>query len=214
MTDQIMAFNCNSNDDFLSHCTKSTEDSEWEDDHNNSIESNELVNFIVINDEETSNTNEEVLSKILVNIDMLDHSTQAALLYYNSAYGSCPLYPVDESTRYVPIPYPALYRYRGERLRNLNRLEYCCCEQTVKDNKEKKMTKVSYRLLVVKNRRYSHLIVQLKSTHLITKPCAPECAHQNFIKTLLPIPAKNLIQIMKMKSSIGNRGQTNLHVTV
>jgi len=55
----------------------------------------------------------------------------------NGPYGSCPLYKVTEQqgnngTRLEPVPYPALYRYRGRDLKMLNRYEYCSLVRTVK----------------------------------------------------------------------------------
>lgn len=41
-----------------------------------------------------------------------------------SAYGSCPLYSVDEGKRIFAIPYPHIYWFRGEKLKDLNWLEY------------------------------------------------------------------------------------------
>ena len=81
----------------------------------------------LLNKEETDNAhiNNITIHQIKTTID---NATQALeppqLKFYSSAYGSCPLYQVDEGLRLVPIPHPFLYRYRGEELKNLNRLEY------------------------------------------------------------------------------------------
>ena len=41
-----------------------------------------------------------------------------------TSYGVCPLYKVDGGERLQPVPYPALYRFRGKDLSNLSRWEY------------------------------------------------------------------------------------------
>ena len=68
------------------------------------------------------------------NIDFEDYEP---VRYYDSQYGSCKVYQVDNDTRYEPIANPLLYRYRGEKLKGLNRLEYFCTVKTVKDPSEK-----------------------------------------------------------------------------
>ena len=75
-------------------------------------------------------------------MESLEDSTNSSndedihIQYYNSAYGSCPLNKVDEGARLVAIPYPMLYRFRGERLKLLNRIEYCSCVRVVRDRLE------------------------------------------------------------------------------
>ena len=54
--------------------------------------------------------------------------------FRSNAYGSAPLYRVDNDSRIAAIPYCFLYRYRGEKLKDLNRLEYYSTIQVKKDN--------------------------------------------------------------------------------
>ena len=53
--------------------------------------------------------------------------------FYTSAYGSCPIYKVDDGTRLVAIPYPSLYRYRGGKLKDLNQIEHFSMIQIRRD---------------------------------------------------------------------------------
>ena len=43
--------------------------------------------------------------------------------FYTGAYGSCKFYQIGNGTRTVPISYPHLDQFRGEELKNLNRIE-------------------------------------------------------------------------------------------
>ena len=122
-----------------SSLSDSDPDSENDSDIDNSsdnAENKSIKNFIVADDTQNNEHNDDPPTNLTLNDPkMLQRSTRTKLAYYNSAYGSCPLYPVDDNTRLVAIPYPMLYRYRGWGLRNLNRLEYCSCVRVVKYKK-------------------------------------------------------------------------------
>ena len=106
------------------------------DNNSNNAENNSIKNFIVTDDTQNNEHNDDPPSNLALNDPkILQQSTRTKLAYYNSAYGSCPLYPVDDNIRLVAIPYPMLYIYHGQGLRNLNRLEYCSCVCVVKCNK-------------------------------------------------------------------------------
>ena len=50
--------------------------------------------------------------------------------YINASFGSAPFYKMNDGTK-RPVSYAALYRYRGEALKNLSRDEYCACVMVV-----------------------------------------------------------------------------------
>ena len=104
---------------------------------------NDMSNFI-IPDGNDNDVSDSILQKLLDNKDIINECETNTMLhrikttltnaneslespevkFYTSAYGSCPIYKVDDGTRLVTIPYPSLYRYRGEKLKDLNRIEY------------------------------------------------------------------------------------------
>jgi len=52
-----------------------------------------------------------------INVSKSIAPSPAEMAYYESAYGSCPLYSVDEGTQLVAITSPILYRFRGKSYR-------------------------------------------------------------------------------------------------
>jgi len=119
---------------------------------NDAKDDNDMSNFIVP-DGNHNDVSDSILQKLLDNKDMINgcetntmlHRIKTTLTnankslespevkFYTSAYGSCPIYKVDDGTRLVAIPYPSLYRYRGEKLKHLNRIEYFSMIQIHKD---------------------------------------------------------------------------------
>jgi len=57
-----------------------------------------------------------------------------SLPFYNSAYGSYPLYKGNDN-QLIPVPYPLLYRCRGEELKELNRYEYFSSVEIIRNKK-------------------------------------------------------------------------------
>jgi hypothetical protein len=118
-----------SNDDSSSECSHSATDDEWDDDNSDTI---------VVSDDfsEASMLQhiKEHFDKLRNNKDF--HLQSPKMKFYSSAYGSSPLYTVDDGKRIVAVPYTYLYRYRGKRLKDLNRLEYFSLITVQKDRKE------------------------------------------------------------------------------
>ncbi|KAL7549323.1 hypothetical protein ACHAWF_017111 [Thalassiosira exigua] len=128
----------------------SVEDSDYSDGVSSQRSFSDDDSFIVWNDSkdnlEALNENEleeelEALKEVKVLVadatKEIDYNEYEPVRYYDSQYGSCKVYQVDEDTIYEPIANPLLYRYRGNKLKGLNRLEYFCTVRTIKDPSEK-----------------------------------------------------------------------------
>ncbi len=95
----------------------------------------------IVSDEEMRSDKSKLGMILPSEVSTADQSGNSAQIqYYDSAYSSCPLYPVNEDKSLVAIPYPLIYRYRGKHLKLLNCLEYCSCVRVVKDHTPNKTT--------------------------------------------------------------------------
>jgi hypothetical protein len=81
-----------------------------------------ILQSLLEDDDLKDDDNPKLLLKKIQNImakaDTILESPHNKFLW--SAYGSCPLYSVDEGKRIFAIPYPHVYRFRGEKLKDLN----------------------------------------------------------------------------------------------
>ena len=113
---------------------------------------NGMSNFIVPGDS-NNYVSHSILQTLLDNKDMINEYETNTMLhrikttltnsneslespagkFYTSAYGSCPIYKVDDGTRLIAIPYMYLYQYRGEKLKDLCWVEYFSIIQIHKD---------------------------------------------------------------------------------
>jgi hypothetical protein len=102
--------------------------------------------------------------------------------FYSDTYGSCSLYPVDENTRLIPIPYSFLYRYQGEVLKNLNRLEYYSLIIIRKDDTHTTSELPMYTTYKSGRKSQQHLDLTkaLKCGEIITKHYVQNNVHLNF----------------------------------
>eukprot|EP00956_Cyclotella_meneghiniana_P034858 scaffold108916_cov39-Cyclotella_meneghiniana.AAC.1 len=112
-----------------------------------------------------------------------------------SAYGSCPLYTVDDGKRIVPVPYPYLYANRGEQLKQLNRIEYYSVISVQKDRKETSELQephLQYKGGRKKSKRYRFSsALEIHANHhqaLRSRQCTP-----NFFRNTPPHPGKEPI---------------------
>ena len=73
-----------------------------------------MQDFIVSDDNDLEAIFASKLGVDLNQLKHLDDSPDNQIRYYDSAYGSCPLYRPDEGKVIVAIHHPMIYRFRGE----------------------------------------------------------------------------------------------------
>ena len=84
-----------------------------------------------IEDQTSDNADSDVESEQDADWDIGDDKLDA-VKHEPGEYGKAKIYKMNDETLHA-ISYPELYRYRGEKLKDLNRLEYCSMVRVVKD---------------------------------------------------------------------------------
>ena len=167
------------------------------DNNNNAnIESNSggilqsLLNSEEIINECNDNT---MLHRIQLTLENADESLESPKQkFFTSAYGSCPIFRVDDGERIVAVPRPFFYRYRGEGLKDINRIEYYSTIEIRKDRPDENDL-ISPHLQYKKGRKKSVMYrfgtgIEIAANHhqtMRSKLCTPK-----FFKNTPPHPGQ------------------------
>jgi len=143
VTDEIDATNVREFDSDIDSVTLGSSDTEDCSSTDNDCEtetgySTEDECIETINDNDNISENQVESNQVTITSEITTNSKKSntnELTYYNSAYGSYPMYK-GNGGELIPVPRPMLYRCRGNALRKLNRYEYFTCVEVKRNRKE------------------------------------------------------------------------------